>query len=586
MIFLRLSSEVAFNSDYHEYNNNHQLNYQFTYNQNFAKYNLNFVNKLQKSNNKIFDQINSLNEFNTRIGMSVSRVNHGLLLTYKKKYDHYPQYQLNGDITNNQYFAGYFLDLALTDSLTTSSRIEYAINQEDNPNIINKDFTNKGYIANVSTNYGFRALENNFNLNLKYDNDNRTRNYKNQFDAIFNHHLDNEYLFLSNQLLYQVAQDDIYRLIDNDYQQTDTQNRDNFQIITQLANNYGESLSGMLESVFKKNNSRLINSNNKTSKDESLYLSANFDYQLSEKINMLMENNYSFSDKYFSESSNNRESNTKKVKFGISFNDILVDSLSFSQSIELTATNFPNATLGFDNDYVSEITSIDFRKLFAEKVNFDNRLTYSKIQEVYINSKYSASNNTKTSYSYYPNIDILVGDNLLISQLYSIRIDYDDYIYDALTNSNLDFTLYDRFYRQVSAEYRIRYDNSPVRSGLSKSVWKRPSNLIFQRDNINLLLSYKYFANETGEKKSELYDITGKNKKHDLYLLAEKNFGPINLSIKPKAGWGNAEVYEVYSAFTYNKSEDTNFTISFNPKYEVDRNDFVYTIDTMIGIRF
>ena len=202
------------------------------------------------------------------------------------------------------------------------------------------------------------------------------------------------------------------------------------------------------------------------------------------------------------------------------------------------------------------------------------------VQEIYIKSKYSASNNIKTSYSYYPTIDVLLGDNFLISQLYSIRIDYDDYVYDSLTN------LYDRFYRQVSAEYRLRYDNSPVRADLSRSIWKKPSSILYKRNNVNVILSYKYFANETGNKTGDLYDITGENKKHDLFLLAEKNFGPINLSVKPKAGWGNAEIYEVESAFTYNKSEDSKLSISFKPKYEVEREEFVYTIDTMIGVRF
>ena len=587
MIFLKLSSEVSFNSDYHEYNNNHQLNYQFIYNHNFSKFNINFVNKLQKANNKIFDQVNSLNEFNTRVGMNLNRMNHGILLTYKKKYDHYPQYQIEGDITNNQYFTGYFLDLSLTDSLSTSAQIEYAMSKEDNPNITNRGFSNKGYIASISTYYGFEALGNDFNLNFNYDNDNRTKNYKNQLNAIVNHNLDNEYIFLNNQILYQISQDDIYRLIDNDYQQTDTQNRDNFQIITQLANNYGEKLFGRVESVFKKNNNRLNNSNNKTSKDESLDLLAKFDYQLHDKINLQMENNYSFSNKCFSTNSNNRESDTKKVKFGVSISEAYFDSLSVSQSIEKTSTNFPNATYGFDNDNVSEITSIDFRKLFSETVNLDNHLSYSKIQEIYINSKYSASNNIKTSYSYYPTIDVLLGDNFLISQLYSIRIDYDDYIYDSYTYSDDNYgTLYDRFYRQVSAEYKLRYDNSPVRADLNSSIWKKPSSIIIKRNNVNVILSYKYFANETGDKRSDLYDITGENKKHDLYLLAEKNFGPINLSLKPKAGWGNAEIYEIETAFTYNKSEDSKLSISFKPKYEVERDEFVYTIDTMIGVRF
>ena len=586
MIFLNLNSEAYFNSDYHEYNNNHQLNYQFKYNKNFSKFNVSFTNKLQKSNNKIFDQVTSLNDFNTQISTSINRLNHGLLLTYKKKYDHYPQYQLAGDITANQYFTGYFVDINLTDSLSTSAQFEYAISEEENPNISNKNYTNEGYITNVNTNYSFRALENNFSLNIMYDNDNRTRNYKNQLNAILNHNLDNESIYLNNQILYQISQDDIFKLEGNVYKQTDTQKRDNFQIISQLANNSGDKFSGMIESVFKKNNNRLNNSNNKTSKDESLDLTANFDYQLFEKMGFFTENNFSYSNKSFSEESNNRESDTQKIKVGVVFNSTILDSISVSQSMEKVTTNFPKAERGFDNDYVSEITRIDFRKMFSDIINIDNHLIYSKIQEVYINSKYSAGNNIKTSYSYYPNIDILLGDNLLISQLYTIRIDYDDYVYDSLTNSDASYTLYDRFYRQVSAEYKLRYDNSPVRTKLNTSIWKRPRDVISMRNNVNLILGYKYFANETGDKKSNVYDITGENKKHDLYLFTEKNIGSINLSAKPKASWGNAETYEIESSFTYNQTEDTKLTISFKPKYEVDNQEFVYTIDTLIGIRF
>jgi len=586
MIFLTLNSEVSFNSDYHEYNDNHQLNYQFKYNKNFSKFNLNFTNKLQKSNNKIFDQVTSLNEFTTRIGTSIKRVNHGLLLTYKKKYDHYPQYQLRGDITNNQYFTGYFVDLALTDSLVTSAQFEYTLSEEDNPNISNKDFTNKGYIANVNTNYGFRFWNNTYHLNLSYDNDNRSRNYKNQLNINLNHYLDSDYIYFNNQIFYQTSQDDIFRLMGDDYQQTDTQNRDNFQIVSQLANNYGNKLFGSIQSIFNKNNNRRKESVNQSSNDKSLDLTAELDYQLFDRVSLFMENNYNFSHKYFSESSNNRESDTKKLKVGFNISNTFLDSLSVSQAMEITSTNFPKAELGFDNDYISEITSINFRKLFANLINWDNQLSYSKIQEVYIFGKYSGNNNIKSSYSFHPNVDILLGDNILISQLYSIRINYDDYLYDSITNSDNTLTLYDRFYRQVSAEYKIRFDNSPVRNRLNNSIWKKPNDVISLRDNVNLILSYKYFANETGDKRSDIYEITGENKKHDLYLLAEKNFGPFNLSFKPQAGWGNAEIYEFKSAFTYQSSDDSNLMISFNPKYEVDSKEYLYTIDTMIGVRF
>jgi len=587
MIFLTLNSEAYFNSDYHEYNNNHRLNYQFNYNKSFSKFNLNFQNQLQKSNNKIFDQVNSINEFYTRIGTSVNRVSHGLLLTYKEIYDHYPQYQIKGDITNNQYFTGYFFDVSLMDSLSTSAQIEYAISQEDNPNISNENFSNEGYIANVNSNYGFKIWDNYYHLNLKYDNDNRTRNYKNQLNVNFNHNFDNEYIYFNNQIFYQTSQDDIFRLIEDDYQQTDTQNRDNLQIVSHLANNYGNRFFGSLETIFNKNNNRRKTAINQTSNDQSLDLAATFDYQLLDSINLFMENNYSISHKNFSETSNNRETDTKRVKLGVSINTTVLDSLSISQSMEKTSTNFPNAMLGFDNDYISEITRIDFRKLLADFINIDNHLSYSKIQEVYIHGKYSASNNIKTSYSFYPNIDILLGDNFLISQLYSIRINYDDYIYDSITNSDATLTLYDRFYRQVSAEYKIRFDNSPVRNRLNESVWKHPNEIISLRDNVNFVLGYKYFANETGDKRSDIYEKTGENKKHDLYLLAEKNFGPVNLSFKPKVGWGNTtEFYEIESALIYQKSDDTNLSISFRPKYDVDIKEYLYTIDTMIGVRF
>ncbi len=586
MIFLSLKSEVSFTSDYQEYNDNHQLNYQFKYVKNISRINIHFDNSLQKSNNKIFDQINSINTFNTNLSTSYKKINYGALLTYKRKYDHYPQYQIVGDVTEDQYLTGYFINASLTDSLTTSAKIQYAFSQEDNPNITNDDLTNKGYLSNITSNYGFEILDNNFHLDLSYNHDNRTRNFKNQFNLVMTHNLDNYLLYFYNQIYYQASQDDIFKLKDSSYQQTDTQKRDNFRIVSQLANNYGDRFTGLLESIYSNNNNRLDQSLNRTSKDNNYDLNLNLNYQLFDRISLLMENHYSISNKSLSLKTNNREIDTKKIKMGLIFDNVFFDSLSVTQTLEKTSTNFPNAINGFDNDYVSEVTWLTARKLFAEIVNLNNQFSYTKIQDIYINSSYSASNNIRTSYNYQPDIDILLGDNLLISQLYSLRINYDDYIYDSLTNSNATLTVYDRFYRQVSAEFKLRYDNSPVRSRLNTSIWKRPNNIYFMRDNINIIFSYKYFANETGDKRSDIYETTGESEKHDVYVQAEKSYGPISLSVKPKAAWGNTTIYEIESVFTYEQSEDTNLSISFKPRYEADNHDFVYTINTLLGLRF
>lgn len=586
MMFLNLESEVSFDSDYHEYNNNHQLNYQFRYTTNISKLNVNFNNKFQKANNKTFDQINSINEFTTRVSSSNKGVRHGVMLNYKKLYDHYPQYHREGDITNNQYFSGYFVDWAVTDSLITYGQFELAKSFEDNPNVSDDDLINQGYLAKVNTNYGFNLLNNHFNVNLQYDNDNRTRNYRNQLNTVFSHSLDNDILALHNQLTYLTAQDDIFSLVDSEYKHKDTQNRDNFRVTSQLNNNYGDKFYGYIESVILKNNNRMSEASNKNSKDLGWDLLANFEYLLLDNLNLFMDNQYSFSTKKFSEKTNNRESDTKRVMLGVSVRDVWLDSLAVSQSMEIVATNFPEATKGFDNDFVREITRLSFRKQFFNTVNFDNTLSYSKLQEIYLNTKYSGSNNIKTSYSYNPTVDILWGDNLLFSQLYSIRIDYDDFLYDSISNIDATYTLYDRYYRQVSGEFKLRYDNSPVRSGLNSAVWKKPANLIKERDNVNLILSYKYFTNETGDKKSDIYEVKSNNKKHELYLHAEKNLGGINILIKPKAEWGNAESYEVSSTFTYSYSDATFVSLSAKPKYEVSKHELVYTVDTAIGIRF
>ncbi len=586
MIFLNLKSEVNLTSDYQEYNDNHQLNYQFKYIKNLSNFNIQFENSLQKSNNKIFDQINSINQFNTTISSSYGKINHGLLMTYKRKFDHYPQYQVAGDVSEDQYLTGYYLDLPVTDSLTTSAKIRFALSKEDNPNLVNNNLTNRGYLANVTSNYGFKVWQNNFHLDLTYNHDNRTRNYNNQFNMVMTHNLDNEFIYMYNQVYYQASQDDIFTLKNNSYKQESTQKRDNFRIVNQISNNYGDRLSGLFENIFTKNNNRLDESNNRTSKDDSYDLNLNLTYQVLDKMSLIMENHYNESRKYLSQKSNNRESDTKKIKLGIIIDNVFFDSLSVTQSMEKTSTNFPNAENGFDNDYVSEITWLNARKLFAETVNFNNQFSYSKTQDVYINSSFSASNNIKTSYSYQPDIDILLGDNLLISQLYSLRINYDDYIYDSISNSDATLTLYDRFYRQVSAEFKIRYDNSPVRRRLNRSIWKKPKNLLLLRDNINLVFSYKYFANETGDRKSKIYETTGESQKHDAYVKATKSYGPLSFSVKPKASWGNTQIYEVESVFSYYQSEDTNLSISFKPRYEVDNEEFVYTVNTIVAIRF
>lgn len=586
LIPLKLLSSTEFSSVYHEYNKNHQFDYILSNSQNYGNYFLFFENKLRKANNKTFNQVNTQQDYLARFGESRGGFQHGVNIRYKHIYDHYPEYHHEGNIITKRYYTGYFLNYSFNDSLRITSEFDINYNNEDNPNIREKEFINKGYSSKITSTWGGYVLGNDLHLNINYNTENKDRNYKNQVDYSLVHTYETGSTQIFNNFYYSQGKDDIYTLIDASYQRSDSQSKDNFQLSTVVDSYVNDMLFVDFNSIITKNSSRLEANKNKNSKELNVDFTSGAYLSLTDWSELFVTGKFASSEKRFSIVSSNRDSETIKTTFGVNLANVYLDSLTVSHSLEKIKTDYPQATSGLDNDFITEVTLLSFRKNFDNRVNFSNYFTYSKWQEIYLSAKLSGNNNVRTSYSYNPTVELLFGDNLVFTQNYTIRADYDDFIYDSFHYNYATTTLYDRFYRQVSAEYKFRYDTSPILTKLSRGSWAIPNNIYRQSDNLNVIASYKFFSNETGDKQSYIYEIRGENKRHEAYVLTEKNIGGLNVQVKPKYEWGQKESFECQSMMTYLYSEYTSISLRAKPKYDFDKHDFVITIDSEINLRF
>jgi hypothetical protein len=547
---------------------------------------LSFNNTLRKANNKVFDQVNSQSEYIVRTGLSHGWLSHGLKLSYAKIYDHYPAYHHVGDVNNNKYGGGYYLNLALTDSLSINSEFNLAYNSLDDPNIRKEDFKNKGFDTEIVGNWGFNLLNSNFHSKIVYENENKTNNYNNKLNYSLHQVYESDNILLMTDANYVTSQSDIYTLVGANYEQTNSLTLDDINLRSIMQASYFDRLYLRTLASYNKSNSRYEASQNKNSKNEGYDFEVKSELIATSWLNLIWDVSYGDIQKEFYSSSNNRDIEKIKTVFGARFSTSFIDSLTIDQTLEKVSSIYPQAESGPDNDLISKVTKLSIRKNIGDNVNLKNYFTYSNWEEVNLAASLSGNNNIRTSYNYNPQLDILFGDKLLFTQNYTIRIDYDDFIYDSFNYNYGTITLYDRFYRQVSAEFKLRYNDSPYISLREASEWNKPNNLRIKRNNNDIILSYKYFANETGDRQNDIYEITGRNKKNELYIQAKKNLGNFSIQLKPKTEWGQTETYEVTATIEYLENDSTSFLLRAKPKYYVDNKETVYTVDCEVRLRF
>lgn len=588
MMCLSLSAKFLMNSEYSEYNNDHKLDYHMKYIKYWERYIINFEQKYQKANNKTFNQVNETHEVKSNFNYKYNNMNQGVTTRYKRLFEHYPAYHINGDIEINDYEVGYFFHSKIVDSLNVNGRIKYSYEREDNPDYSKEIYNNHGYNGSFSSVYQRRILNNDININAVYNYTNRDYDYKNGVVINFDHGFEYKAIEFYNQVNYIISQTDIFtKNIDGLNFQSDSQNKRDFIYRTQVYYEPVRNLYLDFQGNFINANNRMDVKSDKSSKTFNFDGSFGVTYFYHDWIELFSTFKIIDDKKDFNNSETNRKSKEQKVDYGFTTSMAYLDTISFQQTCKILSTDYPNMEVAFNSDYVTNITSFKVKKMFSDVASLSNMFKYSTKEEIYLDGKYSKSNKKKTSYIINPKVDYFVGDNMLFSQNYTLKIDYDDYIYDKLTyNPSGGNTLEDKYFRQATAEFSFRFDNSPMISKGDIFYWKLPRNLLKNDNNINLKLNYKFYANETGTLKSSNYDVKDKNIKHELYLLAEKNYQGINIKFKPMAYWGTKEIYEFTGILGYNNNSEMEFLLNVKPRYEVYRHDWILAVETKVSLRF
>ena len=283
------------------------------------------------------------------------------------------------------------------------------------------------------------------------------------------------------------------------------------------------------------------------------------EYAVTDKIRLTSNNQYSYYIKDLSYIDNSRIIETRSSNCGIAWEYNKDDSLSADYTIELRRTIYPDSGNDLDNDYLSAIWRLGWSMFLKDRLRLANRILYLQRQEVFIDSWLSANNNNLTSLQWQPEIDLLIGDCLMLKQEYQLRADYDDYLYNDFSG------IKDTFYRQAGTSCHLIYDTSPLAAKLEIPIW---ADLPFRSRDLTafrLDLGYAWERNETSSKEGDIYYINGRYDRQTLSLLLQKQHGIVIGQIFPKYSWGNWKEMNLLVSAAIKMNSNSSFELSLNP---------------------
>jgi Txe/YoeB family toxin of Txe-Axe toxin-antitoxin module len=307
---------------------------------------------------------------------------------------------------------------------------------------------------------------------------------------------------------------------------------------------------------------RIIKLNENQTKNNGDYnnvAEAKLNYDLQENLKLVFGGRHTYYLKALSFSKNSRIIETQYAASELLWEYSQDDSLTLNYTVELQKTSYPDADHQLDNDYLSKILKMGWMTYWKERIKLRNRFVYQERDEVFIDAWLSANNNQATSYSWQPEVNILLGDTFTIQQAYQIRADYDDYYYNSFNE------IKDTFYRQLSASYHFIYDTSPLLSRLSDFAWSALPFRSRTDDAFRLDLNLAWERNETAAKDEGNYLINGKNEKKAVSLLLQKQYGIGVFQLQPKYTWGNWTEYNLLLSTFFQLNTNSYAEIGVNP---------------------
>ncbi|MCD4828898.1 MAG: hypothetical protein K8R90_05655 [Candidatus Cloacimonetes bacterium] len=244
--------------------------------------------------------------------------------------------------------------------------------------------------------------------------------------------------------------------------------------------------------------------------------------------NFQMHCGRSFNDRRYSQSANDLMQNEWLLAGTAHWAFTPRDTLRFVRSVRLLRSDTPHAMLPTDNDLLDNVWSLGLRWFVRDRIHLDSAYDFYRTQRVFIDSRMSGNNNTRTRHMLRPTLTWAAGNGWLVEQSYHLLADYDDFRW------NLERA--DRFYRQLSGSMRIAWSQSPSLAGLSGIVWPTLSGvepLAAWRTEAR----YAYTHSEGGDWQEEYYEIDDEQERHEAMLSVGQAGWALDWSCEANMSW-------------------------------------------------
>lgn len=528
-----------------------------------------------------FNQRTRRSLLGTRYTYHKYRLSHGLLLDYESYYD-------ASDLDPTAYInkngnLGYQLHWLVADSLSLSLEAHGLIRNEQDRYLVGNYLKSDGYelLSQASYRYDGELLAAGISGNLDkklmdweaYESASAAATMRWFFPKVY---WDNAFnISHREEEIYNLATDEAKQ--NSNYYKQDVQSRNLLTVQSEVDYTPHELLSLNLSEYYSERRTKLENNIVRNNGEFYNDLTLKLDYYVHPRITLSSQAAHQLAIKDFSYAENTRHVENRILGASAAWQYGEQDSLITSLGINLQRTYFPRQDNRWDNDLRTRNLRLGWKHYYREFIRLENWFMYSLREDVYLDSLLSANNHSLESFSFSPEIDILLGDRVVFRQGYQIRADYTHYYYQTQRINNL--------YRQVGYHYNLIFDSYPY---LARSGDERWLQLPYRRNRGSAFLidlGYAYEENQYADQVGDYYNINTKNRKYLARLNLKHDIGDFYYSLSPEYSWGTWEEYSLVAGANWNFNHGSYLELTLSPVSE-DLQDINWRSSVNLSIRF
>jgi len=298
-----------------------------------------------------------------------------------------------------------------------------------------------------------------------------------------------------------------------------------------------------ISDLYSQNHTSYSNSEIRNNADYFNLAQSKLQIQLLPRLDWETDVAHSYAIKDYRNNLNTRHTEVQHLSSRLAWEYAELDSLIALASLDLQTIKFPDDANRWDNDLLARNYKIGWKHYWHSRIRLGTWLGYGEREDVYIDSLLSANNKFVTSYTLAPECSILLGDRLAFHQVYQIRADYSDYIYQT-ANENT-------FYRQLGFKYNLVFDTFPFIARSQDSRWLKLPYRNSPDNALRLDFGFAYEENQYATEKTGYYQLNTKNRKWVGSVSFRHDIRSFYWSLTPKYTWGTWTEYAAVFAWAW-----------------------------------